>query len=147
MNQKARQYLLYLIFAIFSTLINLLTQIGVERVLFSLNIDFFSMVVVDKITLNIIIKMFIATVISFIFKFIVDKIVIFQDKTTNLVSNLKKIVIYGSFAVFTTLIFWGFELGFKFVFHFQYSEYIGGTLGLIIGYTLKFLLDSRYVFK
>jgi len=53
------------------------------------------------------------------------------------------ILLYTIFAVFTTLIFWTTQLLFRLYIGF---EYIGMIIGLTIGYTIKFLLDRKYVF-
>jgi putative flippase GtrA len=49
--------------------------------------------------------------------------------------------------VLTTAIFWGLELGAYHVFHLQAARYIGGAIGLAIGYWLKYQLDKRLVFQ
>lgn len=91
--------------------------------------------------------MMIATIAAFIFKYLVDKIFIFKDKTKYLsLIHFKQVILYGLFAVFTTLIFWFSELGFKYFFNFKNSHLIGAVIGLTIGYTIKFFLDKRFVF-
>jgi putative flippase GtrA len=49
--------------------------------------------------------------------------------------------------VFTTLIFWGFEIAFDAVFASEVAKYWGAVLGLALGYTTKYQLDKRYVFN
>ncbi len=91
--------------------------------------------------------MIIATIIAFIFKYLVDKIFIFKDKTKYLsIIHFRQIFLYGFFAVFTTIIFWFTELSFKYLFSFKNSHLIGAVIGLAIGYTIKFLLDKKFVF-
>ena len=103
--------------------------------------------IIKKVTFGLLFQMFIATIIAFIFKYLVDKIFIFKDKTKYFSkTHLKMIFMYGSFAILTTLIFWFFELSFKYFFNFKNAHYIGAVLGLAIGYTIKFLLDKKYVF-
>ena len=147
MKRKTRQYLLYILFAFISTFINLVTQLIVEYFFLLSYQPYYNKIVYQTITLGLIFKICIATFISFLFKFFVDKLVIFNDNTKEIIKNLKKITIYAFFAIFTTAIFWGFELLFKLLFDFRYSEYLGGFIGLIFGYTLKFILDTRYVFN
>lgn len=92
--------------------------------------------------------MIIATIIAFIFKYLVDKIFIFKDKTKYMsIMHFKQILLYGFFAVFTTIIFWFTELTFKYFFSFKNSHYLGAVIGLVIGYTIKFFLDKKFVFK
>jgi len=148
--KNKKKYLLYILFSFLSMLINLLTQKGVELFFVKvLEADFFNNVFyfIKNITTGIFIQLFIATIAGFVFKYIVDKILIFKD-TTKVVSkkHLFQVFLYTFFAVFTTLIFWGTELAFKYFFEFRNSEYIGAALGLAVGYTLKFFLDKRFVF-
>ncbi len=46
----------------------------------------------------------------------------------------------------TTAIFWGLELGAYAAFHTQTARYVGGAVGLALGYWLKYQLDKRLVF-
>ena len=48
--------------------------------------------------------------------------------------------------VVTTFVFWGFELGFNYVFDFEFAKYLGAIIGLAIGYITKYFLDKKYVF-
>ena len=48
--------------------------------------------------------------------------------------------------VFTTAIFWGTEYAFHLIFTTDAMRYIGGVLGLTIGYYIKYQLDKRFVF-
>ena len=50
-------------------------------------------------------------------------------------------------ALATTVIFWGFEFGFDHLFATKEMRYLGGILGLAIGYLSKYFLDKRYVFR
>jgi putative flippase GtrA len=145
MSDKKR-YFLYVFFAFVSMAINIGTQIFVSLVVDLSKTNFFQYVLTGNITVKLIVSMAIATIVAFIFKFIVDKIFIFKNINKKMKENLRQIFFYGLFAVITTLIFWGFELCFKYVFVFSYSEYLGGFVGLCIGYSLKFILDSRFVF-
>lgn len=100
-----------------------------------------------KITYGLLIQMTIATITAFVFKYLVDKILIFKDKTKYLSNkHFKQVFLYGFFAVFTTLIFWFTELVFKYFFDFKNSHLVGAVIGLAIGYTIKFLLDKKFVF-
>lgn len=49
--------------------------------------------------------------------------------------------------VFTTFIFWGFEIGFDLIFKTEMAKYIGAVFGLSIGYIIKYFLDKKFVFK
>jgi len=150
MNLK-KQYFLYFLFAAISTLLNLSIQKLFE---FSLTKIFSNPIYKVKIflnsnlTLGLFSQMIIATIIGFTFKYLIDKILIFKDKTKYFSANhFIQIFIYGFFAIFTTLIFWITEISFKYFVNYKNSEYLGGLIGLIIGYTVKFFLDRKYVFN
>lgn len=143
------QFIFYLVFAGISIVLNLLVQKTIYFILKYLKYDFLEIYFYSqKITISFIIQILSATIIAFIFKYVVDKLIIFKDKTAYFSKkHFKQIFFYGSFAVFTTLIFWGFEFCFKLVFSFSNAEIIGGLIGLLIGYSIKFLLDRKFVFN
>ena len=47
----------------------------------------------------------------------------------------------------TTVVFWGTEAVFHFLFDSDAMRYVGGAIGLSIGYLIKYQLDARYVFS
>lgn len=68
--------------------------------------------------------------------------------TKSKLKDFQTFLLYSSMGIVTTLIFWGFELGFYFLFlEWELAKYIGGLIGLFIGYTIKYFLDKRFVFK
>ena len=149
MRTSSNQYFIYMVFAALSILLNLGSQyIMKELLLFFIpdfaNEEFFHFEFWFLIALGF------GTVIGFLFKFIVDKFVVFEEKITEksmaeLQKTTKQISMYFGFAILTTMIFWGFEFSFKFFLPGNWYLF-GGLIGLIIGYTVKFLLDSRFVF-
>ena len=147
MKDRRKQYFIYVLFAFISTGINLGTQFLVSFAVDKSGYGVFMISIKENITVKLVCAMAIATIVSFLFKFIVDKFFIFNDRDNKIRENIRQIIFYGSFAVITTLVFWFFELSFKFVLVFPYSEYIGGFIGLAVGYSLKFILDSRFVFN
>jgi putative flippase GtrA len=87
----------------------------------------------------------IAVVITFIIKFILDKIIVFQKKDTNFQQTRKEFVIYFIFAILTTII----NIGIQFILRLFTPESwitIRIIIALSIGYIVKFLLDRKYVF-
>jgi len=48
--------------------------------------------------------------------------------------------------VVTTTIFFGFEFGFNYLFQTKELRYLGGIIGLAVGYLLKYNLDKKFVF-
>lgn len=148
--KKRLQYFLYISFAVLATLINIGIQKGMELFCGEFLLwKFYNTLIYmnSKISYGLILQMGIATIISFIFKYIVDKLIIFKDRTSYFSNaHFKQVLFYGFFAIFTTLIFWTAELSFKKFFMFPNSQYVGAVIGLSIGYTVKFLLDRKYVF-
>lgn len=47
----------------------------------------------------------------------------------------------------TTAVFWAFEFGFEHMFHDKWLHYLGGVIGLAVGYVTKYQLDKRFVFR
>lgn len=86
------------------------------------------------------------TLIGFAVKYLLDKKFIFFDAFGSTTREGVKVFLYGVTAIFTTLIFWSFELGAFAVWHNSFAKYAGGAVGLSIGYFTKYLLDRRFVF-
>lgn len=63
-----------------------------------------------------------------------------------MIEDGQKFFLYCFMGVFATLIFWGAELGFEFIFATKGMRYLGGVIGLCIGYWTKYNLDKRFVF-
>lgn len=122
----------YTLFAIVSTLFNLLFQ-------------FLSFKVYSGFA-SLYIAMAIGTLAGLVVKYILDKKYIFYHKTTGKEDDAKKFLLYSLMGVFTTIIFWGMEIGFDLIFKSDYSKYIGAIIGLSIGYIIKYFLDKRFVF-
>ena len=59
----------------------------------------------------------------------------------------QKFILFSIMGVFTTVIFWGFEIGFDYIFDSEIAKYIGAVIGLSIGYIIKYFLDKKFVFK
>ena len=79
-------------------------------------------------------------------KFILDKQYIFRFETQGIGEHGKHFILYSFMGVFTTIIFWGFELGFDYIFETRFMRYTGAVIGLSIGYWVKYQLDKRFVF-
>ena len=124
--------LLYISFAILSTIVNLISQ----EICFQLYHGFF----------DIYVAMFFGTLNGLILKYVLDKKYIFQYQTKNIKEDGSKFFLYSLMGVFTTIIFWAFELSFDFLFDHQYAKYAGALIGLSIGYLIKYLLDKKFVF-
>lgn len=125
--------LLYCIFAIIATVVNLLTQEA-------------SIFVID-VTFSLEIAIVAGTATGLISKYILDKRFIFRNKSTTTRDSLAKFSTYSLTGVFTTLLFWGFEFGFDSYFGTKFARYSGAIIGLAIGYGIKYRLDKRFVFN
>jgi putative flippase GtrA len=79
-------------------------------------------------------------------KYILDKHFIFRFKPQNAGHDGKTFALYTLMGVATTGIFWGFEYGFWWVFGTAEMRYLGGVVGLVIGYLAKYHLDKKFVF-
>lgn len=86
------------------------------------------------------------TAVGLLVKYALDKKYIFYYFSKGVKDDFKKFVLYSIMGIATTLIFWGFELGFDAVFKIDSAKYIGAVIGLTIGCVIKFNLDKRFVF-
>ena len=80
-------------------------------------------------------------------KYLLDKPFIFRFKAQNASHDSKTFVLYALMGVVTTAIFWGFEYGFWHAFGTAQMRYLGGVIGLAIGYLAKYHLDKKFVFN
>jgi putative flippase GtrA len=96
---------------------------------------------------SILLSVFFGTGIGLVVKYILDKRYIFGFQARDLAHDSKTFVLYTLMGIITTVIFWGFEFGFQWLFHSKEMRYLGGVIGLAIGYWIKYELDKRYVFR
>lgn len=122
----------YILFAVLATLANLATQEVVVRI-----------APIAPLPASILA----GTAAGFALKYVLDKKWIFYDGYTGHREEMQKITLYGLFSVFTTLVFWSFEVTFWVIWQTDVAKYTGAVLGLAIGYAAKFLLDRAYVFR
>lgn len=123
----------YIFFALIATFVNLLTQ------------AFFLYIWI--LDLSTYLAIFFGTLTGLVAKYILDKKYIFYYEVKSKKEDSKKFLLYSVMGIFTTAIFWGFELGFKYLFKSNESMLLGGAIGLAIGYYIKYNLDKHYVFK
>jgi putative flippase GtrA len=125
-------FIRYVVFAGIATLANLATQEAVVRV-----------APLSPLALSILM----GTATGFILKYLLDKKWVFDDGYSGHRRELQKITLYGVFSVFTTLVFWSFEVAFWVIWRTDFAKYTGAVIGLAIGYAAKFVLDRAFVFK
>jgi putative flippase GtrA len=87
------------------------------------------------------------TLAGFFVKYALDKRFIFFDGFHSARHETMKLGLYGVTAILTTLVFWSLELGAWILWHTSFAKYVGGAIGLCIGYLTKYVLDRRYVFS
>ena len=87
------------------------------------------------------------TGVGLVVKYLLDKRWIFHDRSTGVASHSKKFSLYTLMGVATTVIFWGMQTGFFMIWETREMLYLGGALGLTIGYVVKYQLDKRFVFS
>jgi predicted membrane protein len=80
-------------------------------------------------------------------KYFLDRKYIFYYQTSGLSEEGEKFFLYTLMGVFTTLIFWGSEASFDWMFRTRFMRYLGAVIGLTMGYWIKYQLDKRFVFK
>jgi putative flippase GtrA len=91
-------------------------------------------------------SVFVGTGVGLLLKYVLDKRYIFRFKSTGLGHDGRLFVLYTLMGLVTTAIFWGAEYAFYAFFGTAQMRYVGGTIGLAIGYFSKYRLDKRYVF-
>ena len=96
---------------------------------------------------QIALSVIVGTAVGLVVKYILDKAYIFRFKADSAAHDLQTFVLYTGMGLATTAIFWGFEFGFYRAFEDKKLRYLGGLIGLAIGYWAKYHLDKRFVFK
>jgi len=91
-------------------------------------------------------SVFVGTGVGLVVKYMLDKSFIFRFRPRDKLHDAQTFVLYTVTGVATTAIFWGFEFGFDRLFQSKDMRYLGGLIGLAIGYWTKYRLDKRYVF-
>lgn len=98
-------------------------------------------------TFHIAIGMAVGTGVGLVVKYLLDKRYIFNFRARNAAHDGQTFLLYTVMGLATTVIFWGFEFGFHHLFETKQMRYVGGVIGLAIGYIVKYSLDKRYVFR
>jgi putative flippase GtrA len=96
---------------------------------------------------GVMLSVLLGTGIGLIVKYLLDKRFIFRFKARDLAHDGQTFLLYACMGIFTTLIFWGVEFLFDHLFQTRELRYLGGVIGLAIGYFTKYHLDKKYVFS
>lgn len=132
MKHIARIGVLYALFAALATSANLGTQalaVWVYRDAYAIQISILA-----------------GTAVGLLIKYILDKRHIFGFQADSIRHDSKLFALYSAMGVFTTALFWGVEYTFHWLFGTDAMRYLGGAIGLALGYVIKYHLDKRYVF-
>ena len=123
---------LYTLFAVLSTAINIGSQM--------------LSICIYKGQLSVEISILVGTAMGLPLRYFLEKRYIFNFTSKNLVHDGKLFVFYSAMGVITTLIFWGTEYAFHLIYDTDFMRYLGGVIGLSIGFYVKYQLDKKYVF-
>jgi len=96
---------------------------------------------------DILASVIVGTGVGLVVKYILDKRYIFRFRARSVAHDTQTFALYTVMGLATTVIFWGFEFGFYHIFETKEMRYLGGVIGLAIGYLTKYHLDKRYVFR
>lgn len=92
------------------------------------------------------ISILVGTAVGLPVKYVLDKQYIFRFTTVSLSHDSRLLLIYAFTGVVTTMLFWGIEYAFHWLFATDAMRYFGGAVGLAAGYVIKYRLDRRFVF-
>jgi len=91
--------------------------------------------------------MFLGTFVGLVTKYVLDKKFIFGFQAESRLHDAKHFAYYTLTGGFTTAIFWASEIGFDAAFDGDAAKYVGAAIGLTVGYSCKYFLDSKFVFR
>ncbi len=126
-------YLRYALFAFLASLVNL----GTQAIALQLYSGPFGLTV----------ALIFGTGTGLVTKYVLDKHWIFFDPSIGVAAHGRSFTLYAVTGVLTTAIFWGLEYAFDGLTPDGSWRYLGGAIGLAIGYSVKFQLDRRFVFS
>lgn len=124
--------LLYTLFAAFSTAINIGAQM----------LSMWAYTGPYAIEVSILV----GTAAGLPLRYLLEKRYIFAFQSKSMVQDGQLFVLYSFMGVFTTVIFWGVEYAFYLIFATDTMRYVGGVIGLAIGFYVKYQLDKKFVF-
>lgn len=123
---------LYTLFALVSTVINIWSQM--------LSISVYGG------SFSVEISILVGTAMGLPLRYTLEKKYIFDFRSKSLVHDGKLFISYSAMGVITTLIFWATEYAFHLIYGTDLMRYLGGIIGLSVGFYVKYQLDKKYVF-
>ena len=91
-------------------------------------------------------SIFMGTAAGLPIRYVLEKRHIFGFQADNLAHDGSMFFLYSARGVATTARFWSVEYAFHIVFGTDAMRYLGGVIGLAMGYIIKYQLDKRFVF-
>lgn len=88
----------------------------------------------------------VGTIVGLPLRYYLEKIYIFNLSSKNISHDGQLFLLYSSTGLITTIIFWVTEYAFYLIFDSEVMRYVGGAIGLAIGFFAKYQLDKKYVF-
>lgn len=80
-------------------------------------------------------------------KFVLDKLWIFEYRHRDIAHGIRSFILYSAMGIATTTVFWVFEFAADRIFGTEIARLLGGTVGLLFGYAVKYRLDKQFVFS
>lgn len=133
MRQKILIAALYATFGTISIVVNIGTQMGVSM-LYQGPYGFWAALMAGTVT-------------GLVTKYWLDNHYIFKDLERGIRAHSRKLFLYSLLGGITTVLFWGTEIAFEFLIDHPQARYWGAVIGLSAGYTIKYHLDKRFVFR
>ena len=89
------------------------------------------------------------TGVGLVVKYLLDKQYVFEAHHLKDASDIgKSFLRYAATGLLTTGVFWGLQIAFHHGFpNWTTAKYVGGGIGLIIGYVWKYRLDRQFTFS
>ena len=91
-------------------------------------------------------SIFFGTAAGLPLRYFLEKRYIFSFISNDIAHDGRLFVSYTLMSFFTTAIFWSVEYAFHLIFGTDTMRYVGGVIGLALGFYLKYQLDKKYVF-
>ena len=92
------------------------------------------------------VSILVGTAVGLPLRYFLEKRYIFTFTSKNFAHDGRLFIFYSAMGLIPTLIFWGIEYSFHFIYGTDFMRYLGGIFGLSLGFFVKYQLDRKYVF-
>lgn len=96
--------------------------------------------------LSLYVTMLCGAAAALVVKYFLDKRFIFCYRPPSRSDGAVRVILYLTISFFAAAVFWAVEVSVQALFSFAAARYAGAAIGLILGYSLKYELDKRFVF-